>query len=75
VGEPEPVLKVIRVERIKSTYRASLTSEEKSLVVLCSDSEQLISALGNWEVSPIAVFDILNQLESSRNAELHLQED
>jgi hypothetical protein len=69
-------MKVIHVERIRSTYRATLTTGSGlAETVLCGGSEQLIAALGNWGASPTGVFDILKQLESSVNAELCLQED
>jgi len=67
-------MKVIHVERIRSTYRASLTGDEGlAETVICGGSEQLIAALGDWGASPIGIFDILKELESSINAELRLQ--
>jgi hypothetical protein len=69
-------MKVIHVERIRSTYRASLTTGAVlAETVLCGGSEQLIAALGEWGASPTGVFDILKQLESSLNAELRIPED
>jgi hypothetical protein len=70
-------MKVIQVERIRSTYRVSITTGEQgsSRTVLCSGSEQLIATLGDWGASTTGIFDILNQLESSLNAELRIQED
>jgi hypothetical protein len=69
-------MKVIHVERIRSTYRASLPSEGEGLskTVVCGGSEQLIAALGKWGASPTGIFEILKQLESSTNAELRVQD-
>jgi hypothetical protein len=69
-------MKVIHVERIRSTYRASITTGEQdsSRTFLCSGSEQLVATLGDWGASPTGIFDILNQLESSINAELRVED-
>jgi len=66
-------MKVIHVQRIGSTYRASLTRDDGfAESVVFGGSDQLIATLGNWGASPVGIFDILKQLDSSINAELRL---
>jgi hypothetical protein len=69
-------MKIIRVQRTGSTYRANVTTTDgPAKTVLCRGSEQLTATLATWGASPTGIFDIFTELESSRDAELRLPED